>query len=238
MERYRSGHNGADSKSVCAKAHGGSNPPLSAKRGFLRTRSRKDFLAAFTLKIAKGDTMSYLNYEFFDEFKSLDNLCKDIYGESFDNRLGVTLYLDDMESNAYRGALKVPEWTSDYNRLKNVRNIRNELAHSRNSFSSDICSQEDIDFIRSFRTRILNQTDPIAQLRTQKTAQSRPSDLPQSDSKEPQLETKLDWDWDWDSGSQPQPRNTSNSEKKAPIGCFSIIALCLIVVACLVPFFI
>ena len=32
MERYRSGHNGADSKSVCAKAHGGSNPPLSAKK--------------------------------------------------------------------------------------------------------------------------------------------------------------------------------------------------------------
>ncbi len=29
-ERYRSGHNGADSKSVCANAHGGSNPPLSA----------------------------------------------------------------------------------------------------------------------------------------------------------------------------------------------------------------
>ena len=31
MERYRSGHNGADSKSVCAKAHEGSNPSLSAK---------------------------------------------------------------------------------------------------------------------------------------------------------------------------------------------------------------
>ena len=30
MERYRSGHNGADSKSVCAKAHEGSNPSLSA----------------------------------------------------------------------------------------------------------------------------------------------------------------------------------------------------------------
>ena len=29
-ERYRSGHNGADSKSVCAKAHEGSNPSLSA----------------------------------------------------------------------------------------------------------------------------------------------------------------------------------------------------------------
>ena len=29
-ERYRSGHNGADSKSVCLNGHGGSNPPLSA----------------------------------------------------------------------------------------------------------------------------------------------------------------------------------------------------------------
>ena len=31
-ERYRSGHNGADSKSVCAKAHKGSNPFLSATK--------------------------------------------------------------------------------------------------------------------------------------------------------------------------------------------------------------
>ena len=37
--------------------------------------------------------MGYLNYEFFDEFKALDNLCRDIYGESIDNKLGVTLYL-------------------------------------------------------------------------------------------------------------------------------------------------
>ena len=33
MERYRSGHNGADSKSVCAQAHEGSNPSLSATQG-------------------------------------------------------------------------------------------------------------------------------------------------------------------------------------------------------------
>jgi hypothetical protein len=30
-ERYRSGHNGADSKSVCGQPHAGSNPALSAK---------------------------------------------------------------------------------------------------------------------------------------------------------------------------------------------------------------
>ena len=33
MQRYRSGHNGADSKSVWAQAHVGSNPTLSAKQG-------------------------------------------------------------------------------------------------------------------------------------------------------------------------------------------------------------
>ena len=45
--------------------------------------------------------MSYLNYEFFDEFKALDNLCRDIYGESIDNKLGVTLYLEDMDKKSY-----------------------------------------------------------------------------------------------------------------------------------------
>ena len=44
MERYRSGHNGADSKSVCAKAHEGSNPSLSAKK-----REASSFEGAFLL---------------------------------------------------------------------------------------------------------------------------------------------------------------------------------------------
>ena len=160
--------------------------------------------------------MSYLNYEFFEEFKALDNLCRDIYGESIDNKLGVTLYLEDMDRKAYQGAFKVFGWTSDYNQLKNARNIRNELAHSRNSFSSDICSQEDIDFVRSFRTRILNQTDPIALLRKQ-TAQSRPS----SNSQPKQ---------------QPQPNYTYNTPKKTPAGCLGILASFLIVVACVIAF--
>ena len=103
--------------------------------------------------------MDCLNYEFFDEFKALDNLCRDIYGGSADNKLGVTLYLEDMDKKAYRGSIYVSGWASDYNRLKSARNIRNELAHSRNSMTVDICSQEDIDFVRSFRANILNQTD-------------------------------------------------------------------------------
>ena len=39
MERYRRGHNGADSKSVCRKRHAGSNPALSARKTYARVMS-------------------------------------------------------------------------------------------------------------------------------------------------------------------------------------------------------
>ena len=160
--------------------------------------------------------MGYLNYEFFDEFKALDNLCRDIYGESIDNKLGVTLYLEDMDRKAYQGASKVFGWSSDYRQLKKARNMRNELAHSRNSTAVDICSQEDIDFVRSFRTRILNQTDPIAMLKKQ-TTQPRPASTSQPK-------------------QQPQPTYTYNTQNKTPAGCLGIVASFLIVVACVIAF--
>ena len=160
--------------------------------------------------------MGYLNYEFFDEFKALDNLCRDIYGKSIDKKLGVTLYLEDMDRNAYQGALKVSNWRSDYNHLKLARNIRNELAHSRNSMAVDICSEEDIDFVRSFRTRILNQTDPIALLRKQP-----PRPRPTSNSQPKQ---------------QTQPTYNYNVPNKTPTGCLGIVASFLVVVACVIAF--
>lgn len=159
--------------------------------------------------------MDCLNYEFFDEFKALDNLCRDIYGGSADNKLGVTLYLEDMDKKAYRGSIYVSGWASDYNRLKSARNIRNELAHSRNSMTIDICSQEDIDFVRSFRAKILNQTDPLAMLCKQ-TTQPRSSTTPQPK-------------------RQPQPTYTA-APAKQPVGCFGIVAAFLIVVACIISF--
>ena len=160
--------------------------------------------------------MSYLNYEFFDEFKALDNLCRDIYGESIDKKLGVTLYLEDMDKKAYQGASRIPGWTSDYRLLKNARNIRNELAHSRNSITVDICSEEDIDFVRSFRARILNQTDPIALLRKPTT---QPRSAATSHPKQ-----------------QPQHTYTSPASSKKPAGCLGIVASFLIVVACVIAF--
>ena len=119
-----------------------------------------------------------------------------------------------MDKKAYRGTINVSGWVSDYNRLKSARNIRNELAHSRNSMTVDICSQEDIDFVRSFRAKILNQTDPLAMLRKQ-SAQPRFSTTPQPK-------------------RQPQPIYTTPTKK--PVGCFGIVAAFLIVVACIIAF--
>ena len=172
--------------------------------------------------------MDCLNYEFFDEFKALDNLCRDIYGGSADNKLGVTLYLEDMDKKAYRGSIYVSGWASDYNRLKSARNIRNELAHSRNSMTVDICSQEDIDFVRSFRAKILNQTDPLAMLSKQ-TTQPRFSTPPQPKRQPQPTYTTAP------AKRQPQPTYTT-APAKQPVGCFGIVAAFLIAVACIISF--
>ena len=163
--------------------------------------------------------MNYLNYEFFDEFKKLDNLCRDIYGKSTDNKLGVTLYIEDMDRNANLGSLKVSDWTLDYKLLKNARHIRNELAHSRDSFSVDICSQEDLDFVRSFRERILNQTDPISLLR-EKMRSSNSNKIED------------------DTPSRRYSPYFNTPLKRAPQGCLGIIVTIMMIVICILSFLI
>lgn len=117
--------------------------------------------------------MNNLNYIFFDEFKKLDNVCKDIYGHSSEGKLGVTLYLEKMDEMSDEGALRIDGWSSDYQRLKKLRHIRNELAHSENSFDNESCSQDDINFIVSFKERILTETDPISLLENRKNVKER-----------------------------------------------------------------
>ena len=159
--------------------------------------------------------MNNWNCEFFDAFKDLDNLCRDIYGTTSDNKLGVTLYLEDMDEKRSRGISKVPNWVSDYNRLKRARNIRNELAHSRNSFSYEVCTEEDVDFIVSFRSRILNQTDPLTVLR-------RATEPPHHPSHSRVLQ---------------QGQLQHRPQKTAPSGCLGMVASFLLVVALSFAFF-
>ena len=161
--------------------------------------------------------MSRLNYEFLDEYKRLDNICRDIYGETPDKKLGVTLYIEDMDAKANLGAYKVPGWANDYNRLKSIRNMRNELVHSRNSITVNLCSVEDIEFIRSFIVRMFNQTDPIAMLRKQ-------TDQPHSSSYSSQP------------ARQPRPNNNYTVPRNASAGCLGVVALFVVAFACVIAF--
>ena len=92
--------------------------------------------------------------EFFDEYKKLDNLCKDIlHAEK-----GVSEYIDEMEKIPISKSRLISSWDDDFKMLKHVRWVRNDIAH--NNGNSE-CEQEDIDFVREFYQRIMNQTDPF-----------------------------------------------------------------------------
>lgn len=103
--------------------------------------------------------MDNLNYAFFESFKQLDKLCKEIY----DDPHGVTQYVDDMKKSATNHRL-VPNWNGDLEQLIRLRHIRNHLAHTEGAFQDDLCTQEDIAWIQKFHKRILEQEDPLAML--------------------------------------------------------------------------
>lgn len=96
--------------------------------------------------------MDNLNHAFFESFKQLDKLCKEIY----DDPHGVSQYVDDMKKSATIHRL-VPNWNGDLEQLIRLRHIRNHLAHTEGAFQDDLCTQEDIAWIQKFHKRILEQ---------------------------------------------------------------------------------
>ena len=110
--------------------------------------------------------MNPIENDFFEEFRYLEAICQQIYGRSPDKKLGVTQYLEDMKANESRGRLKVPDWNFQYRRLRECRNKRNNLAHPNSTYDVEPCSEDDIEFIMSFKESILNQTDPLSILRS------------------------------------------------------------------------
>ena len=81
------------------------------------------------------DNMRDLNIDFMDLYKRTDRFIKDAYSSSE----GVSEYIRSMESCFNRGISRVQGWKSDYDNLKHIRWIRNQLAHEV-SYDSDICS--------------------------------------------------------------------------------------------------
>lgn len=104
--------------------------------------------------------MNNINWDFIEAYKSLDELCKQILSSD----RGISEYIDEM-SNERLGRMMVACWEKDYNQLKKMRWIRNQLVHEVNSSQSNLVTIEDIEWLKTFRSRIMECTDSFSLLR-------------------------------------------------------------------------
>ncbi len=58
----------------------------------------------------------------------------------------------------------MPCWEADYKQLKKMRWIRNQLVHEMNSFHENLINVQDIEWLKTFRSRIMECTDPFSLL--------------------------------------------------------------------------
>lgn len=105
--------------------------------------------------------MLSLNIVFQEEYKRLDRLCKDYLSSTE----GVSEYIRQMESTPWSNRRYVFTWEDDYKQLKHVRWIRNQLAHEVGTLNSDLCTENDLDWVQSFYNRIINGSDPFSIIR-------------------------------------------------------------------------
>lgn len=103
--------------------------------------------------------MNNIILEFLESYKKLDELCKQILSSD----RGVSAYIDVM-SNEYPEYMTVACWKKDYKQLKKMRWIRNKLVHEANSFQENLINVEDIVWLKTFYSRILECTDPFSLL--------------------------------------------------------------------------
>jgi len=112
--------------------------------------------------------MDALNVVFFREYTRLDRLCMDAYG----TEKGISNYIDlMMETPAVRRG-GVRGWDDDIRNLRRLRHIRNQLAHDADAFDEELCTQGDIQWLKSFHSRVLSRNDPLAQLHQTGTYQT------------------------------------------------------------------
>lgn len=95
---------------------------------------------------------------FIDSYKCLEKLCSQLLSDS----RGVTAYIDEMSRISSRGSFFVKSWDDDLKKLKHCRWIRNKISHEPECTEQNMCKREDSLWLDDFRSRILNQKDPLA----------------------------------------------------------------------------
>ena len=101
--------------------------------------------------------MNKLEVKFFDEYKFVDNICRDM----FRSNQGVTEYIKQMEVMDAEGSRSVVNWREKYKKLKHLRWLRNKIAHE--SGAPDL-TENDLIELQNFHNQLLKQVDPLAEL--------------------------------------------------------------------------
>ena len=101
--------------------------------------------------------MRDLNIDFMDLYKSVDRFIKDAYSTTE----GVSEYIRQMEQNDNKGRRYIATWSVDYDKLKRLRWIRNQLSHEV-GYDSDICEEADYNWLETFKSRLYSANDPLS----------------------------------------------------------------------------
>ena len=103
--------------------------------------------------------MTNLDNKFFEEYIRVDNICKDMYGHE-----GMSAYISEMENCHLRERMFVPNWDDEFKTLKQLRWLRNQIAHHNDTY---LVTDEDISKVKRFHNKLLECTDPLALLHQQ-----------------------------------------------------------------------
>ena len=72
-----------------------------------------------------------------------------------------------MESTECYKVKQISDWVYTLKKLKNIRYLRNQIAHGGIDIDGNHCDYEDIDWIIDFYHRIIDGRDPLSLVRKQ-----------------------------------------------------------------------
>lgn len=157
--------------------------------------------------------MRDLNIDFLELYKDVDKFIREAYSSAD----GVTEYIRNMEQYSIKGPRYVDTWKKDYDMLQRVKRIRNQLAHDVR-FDSDICEENDYDWLYNFHRRLFSAEDPLAMMIKQEKAESQRR---ASEEKQRQAEIRIHQQTQQQSQQGPQQEqrtqtSTSKQSEKTP----------------------
>jgi len=97
-----------------------------------------------------------IDMEYFNEYKSVEKICNEIYGEN-----GVSAYINDMQNCTSREKSFIVNWDKKLKDLKHLRWLRNQIAHPNDFYE---VTPQDLTDIKAFYDELMTQQDPLALL--------------------------------------------------------------------------